>query len=65
MTQDTRLLLSPEEVAAALSISRTVVFGLLRTREIGSVRIGRSRRIPAKEVDAYIERLRQHSGEGQ
>jgi excisionase family DNA binding protein len=51
-------LLTPEEVAAKwLSIGRTTVYDLMRRGELRSVRIGKSRRIPASAVEAYISRL--------
>ena len=33
------------------------LYDLIRKREIASVRIGRSRRIPAAALRAYVERL--------
>ena len=42
-----KVLLTVEEAAARLNLGRTSVFGLIKRGEIESVRIGRSRRIPA------------------
>jgi excisionase family DNA binding protein len=57
-TKDTgRLLLRPEEVAKALAIGRTGVFELIRTGELRSVKIGKSRRIPAEAVVEYVAGL--------
>jgi excisionase family DNA binding protein len=57
-TKDTgRLLLRPEEVAQALAIGRTAVFELIRTGELRSVKIGKSRRIPADAVVEYVAGL--------
>ncbi len=47
-----------EEAAAELNISRAKMFELLKTNEVESIKIGRSRRIPAAALVAYIERLR-------
>lgn len=56
------LLLTPEEVAEALHVGRTKVYDLLRTRELSSVKVGGSRRIPATAVLDYIERLSRELG---
>ena len=55
---DSRLLLTPERAAERLDVGRTTVYGLLATGELESVRIGRSRRIPAEAVEGYVARLR-------
>jgi excisionase family DNA binding protein len=52
-----RLLLRPEEVAKALGVGRTMVFELIRTGELRSVKIGKSRRIPTAAMHEYIEGL--------
>lgn len=46
-----------EEVAKILRIGRTKVFDLIRSGALLSVKIGGSRRIPARSVDAYVTRL--------
>jgi excisionase family DNA binding protein len=51
------VLLRPEEVARMLSIGRTAVFELIRTGELRSVKIGKSRRIPAEAVVEYVAGL--------
>ncbi len=56
------LLLRPAEVAERLSLSRSVVYELLLRREIESILIGRSRRIPMEALIAYIDRLRREHG---
>jgi excisionase family DNA binding protein len=50
-------LLTVGEAATALSLSRTAVYELMRTGELGSVRIGARRRVPVAAVDAYVARL--------
>lgn len=52
-----RVLLTVEEAAKRLNIGRTKTYSLVRSGEIGSVQIGRLRRVPAEEVDAYAARL--------
>jgi excisionase family DNA binding protein len=52
------LLLTPEEAAQALRIGRTRLYEMLRTGELGSVRVGRSRRIARRDIEGYVETLR-------
>jgi excisionase family DNA binding protein len=51
------LLYTVEEAAQLLNISRWKVFELIRTNELRSVKIGGLRRIPAKAIDEYVDRL--------
>ena len=51
------LLYRVEDLVTVLNLSRTVVFDLLRTQQIRSVKVGRSRRIPAAAVHDYIASL--------
>ena len=53
------LLLTVEEGARRLHLSRTVIFELLRRGELESISIGRSRRIPVQALEAYVERQRE------
>lgn len=54
-----QLLLSVEQAAARLGLGRTVMFGLVKSGEIESVKIGRSRRIPADALLTYVKKLRE------
>ena len=56
-TPATKLLLSVEEAADLLGISRSTMYDLLRTRAIASVRIGRCRRISLDALRQYVDRL--------
>jgi excisionase family DNA binding protein len=49
-----KLLLTPEEAAQALNISRTKVFELLQVEALRSVKIGKSRRIPTEAVREFV-----------
>jgi excisionase family DNA binding protein len=51
------LLYTPEATAEVLSVGRSRVYELIATGELRSVTIGRSRRIPAAAIDAYIAAL--------
>ena len=46
-----------EEVAKMLNISRDKVYYLLRTRQLRSVKIGKSRRITDQHLAAFIASL--------
>ncbi|WEV26673.1 helix-turn-helix domain-containing protein [Streptomyces sp. 71268] len=47
-------LLTVRQVMATLKLGRTKVYDLIRTKELPSLTIGRSRRIPAKAVQTYL-----------
>jgi excisionase family DNA binding protein len=53
------LLLRPEQGAEMLQISRSLMYRLLRTGEIASVKIGKARRISPEALAAYVQRLQQ------
>lgn len=52
-----RVMLTAEQAAAALGIGRTTVYALIKSGELRSLLIGRLRRIPADEIQAYTDRL--------
>ncbi|MEX0781285.1 MAG: helix-turn-helix domain-containing protein [Dehalococcoidia bacterium] len=49
-----RLLLTPEQAARSLAISRASLYALLAKRELPSMTIGRSRRIPASALERFV-----------
>lgn len=51
------LLLTVDQVAARLQVSRWTVYNLIRSRELASVTISRARRISEAAVHNYIARL--------
>lgn len=56
------LLLTVEEVARLLNLARSYVYsGLLVRGVIKSVRIGRRRLVARRDLEAYIESLRENS----
>lgn len=60
-----RLLLTPQEAAAALSIGRTKVYELMEAGLLESVTIGRCRRVPVEALAPFVEALRQGRGQGE
>ena len=55
------LLHRPEDAAALLNVARTRVYHWIATGELGSITIGRSRRIPDEELLRFVDRLREAS----
>ena len=53
-----KLLISPQQAAERLSISRGHVYTLLARGEIESIRIGRARRIPIEALEVFVARER-------
>ncbi|MCH8346694.1 MAG: helix-turn-helix domain-containing protein [Chloroflexi bacterium] len=60
--QASPLLLTVPEAARRLSLARSTLYELVLTRQIESVKIGRSRRIPLDALVAYVDRLRREQG---
>ena len=54
---ETKKLLTVVEASAVLGLSRTVTYELIRTGSLRSIKLGRSRRVPAQEIDAFLDRL--------
>jgi excisionase family DNA binding protein len=52
-----RRLLRPEEVAEVLNIGRSMVYGLIKSGALRSVKIGHLRRVLTEDVDAYVAGL--------
>jgi excisionase family DNA binding protein len=52
-----KLLLTPEEAAEILNVGRSTVYDLMRLRLLMSVKLGRSRRIPASACQALVNKL--------
>ncbi|MFJ2782276.1 MULTISPECIES: helix-turn-helix domain-containing protein [unclassified Kitasatospora] len=55
-------LLTVPQVMARLQLGRSAVYDLLRTRQLGSITLGRSRRIPTRALTDFIRaRLEQEA----
>ena len=57
MTPSPRVMLTVEQAADAHGIGRTTAFALIKSGELRSLRIGRLRRVPLDELQAYTARL--------
>ena len=55
------LLLTPQQAADSLGLGRSRIYELLHDRELHSVKIGRSRRIPYTSLLEFIEGLNRKS----
>ncbi len=60
--QPTRLLYRVDDAARVLSLSRSVMFELLRSGRLRSVHEGRSRLIPAEALREYVAKLEGEAG---
>lgn len=56
-----RLLYSVPEVMERLSLSRSVIYELIRAGELHAVKVGRRRLISAKALDEYVAGLSDHA----
>jgi excisionase family DNA binding protein len=52
-----RVMFTVEEAAQQLGVGRTLMYRLIRTQEVESVRIGSLRRVPASAIQDYAARL--------
>ncbi|MFD7321071.1 helix-turn-helix domain-containing protein [Streptomyces sp. NPDC059875] len=43
------------EVMAALKLSRSKVYDLVRSRQLKSIKVGRCRRVPTESLRAFIQ----------
>jgi excisionase family DNA binding protein len=57
-----KLLLTVDETAELLSVTRWKVFELIRREELRSAKIGGLRRVPVKAVQEYVDGLSTDSG---
>jgi excisionase family DNA binding protein len=56
--RDEKLLLSVVEAARRLGIGRTLMYELLRSGQMPSVRLGRLRKVPSEAVEEFVSELR-------
>jgi len=58
------LVLTVEEAADRLGVGRTVMYALVSSGAVESVRIGRLRRVPADALVTFLDELRRGIGAG-
>lgn len=51
-----KVLVSVDEAAALLSLGRTMVYTLVMSGDLPSIKVGRMRRIPVAALHAYVSR---------
>jgi excisionase family DNA binding protein len=59
-----KLLLTVDEACAALSLSRTCLYGLLAAGEVASIKVGGRRRIPYSALGEFVARACAKQREG-
>jgi len=55
MTEEPPLMLTPRQVQRMLQLSPSTVYRMLNSGLIGSVRIGRSRRVPVEAISTLFD----------
>lgn len=58
---ESKTLLTIDEAAQRLGIGRSHAYIYVMKGDLESVKLGRSRRVPAQAIDAFIARLREDS----
>jgi len=56
-----KLLLTIDEAAQSLSMSRRFLYTLIMTNQIYTIKLGRSRRVPLKSLQEFVDSLAQAS----
>ena len=61
ITPDRKVLVTPEEAAAMLSLGRTLTWALVRKNEVRSVKVGNTRRVVVSSLHEYVGRQLAHA----
>jgi excisionase family DNA binding protein len=61
---DERLLLTVDEACESLHLSRPIVYQLINSGQLRSIKIGAARRIPLDALRAYIRQALDNQGSG-
>ncbi|GGM99309.1 MULTISPECIES: helix-turn-helix domain-containing protein [Terrabacter] len=56
-----KLLLSPEEAAEILGVTRSTIYDLMRMRILASIKIGRRRLVPVQACEEMVKRMVEES----
>lgn len=52
-------MMTPEDVARALKMSRSKIYELIASGEIPGIKIGRATRVATADLDAWVQRRRE------
>ena len=63
-TEETKRLLSADELAKELSVGRTTAYALLWSGQIPSMKIGRLRKVRREDVEAFIQARMEYGQHG-
>ena len=63
-TVPVRVLYDVSEAMSLLSLSRTQIYELIRSRRLVTVTVGRRRLVPAESITAYVALLVREAGYG-
>ncbi len=63
-TEETKRLLSADELARDLGVGRTTAYALLWSGQIPSLKIGRLRKVRREDVEAFIDASTEYSEHG-
>ena len=63
-TEETKRLLSADELARELGVGRTTAYALLWSGQIPSMKIGRLRKVRREDVQAFIDARTEYSEHG-
>lgn len=60
---EAQLLVTAEQAAERLAVSRARVFAWMASGELPSLKLGASRRVEVRELERFVERLRDADGD--
>ncbi len=63
-TEETKRLLSADELARELGVGRTTAYALLWSGQIPSMKVGRLRKVRREDVQAFIDARTEYSEHG-
>lgn len=64
LAQSVPLVLTIDQAAERLGVGRTIMYALITSGAVESVKIGRLRRVPADALVTFLDELRAHSRTG-
>jgi len=59
-----RLLLTVPEAAMRLGLGRSLIYQLVMSGELASVKVGRARRVPVSALENFVERIAEEAKAG-